>query len=477
MMTGVGIAVRGDGSGVKWGWNGVGQIIASWFIAPAIAGGFAAIVFLFTKFVVLRAKQPVKVGLMVSPLYFFIVSGVLTVSIIVKGSPSLKLTALSPGTTAGAVIGTAAVVALLSVLFWLPWVYCQVIRRDYTVRWYHFFLGPLLWRRQAPADALTSDKMVIQDYYEGHHGDTAPTTHEADANDTEAQHTGSSTDGVSEKDQIAVDSPDAPVAAPLANVEKSMEKKTFYEKIATALSQPSEKTLPDGRPIPPVYRTFDGCWLEPWNLYTIFRHNAFPWLWYTVTGGFRVDIHKMQMHASAKEQARLRGVHARAEHFDNEAEHLFSFLQVMTACTASFAHGANDVSNAVGPLAVVYEIWSTTGMFPGRNTPTPVWILAYGGAAIVIGLATYGWRLMSVLGNRLTLHSPSRGVSRSCLILLQGDTHHSSLSLPFFFSKFALVRDGIRSFNHSRACLLPRAARLYNTINYGRDCCCRSVQW
>jgi sodium-dependent phosphate transporter len=80
-------------------------------------------------------------------------------------------------------------------------------------------------------------------------------------------------------------------------------------------------------------------------------------------------------------------MHAAAKQYPNETEHLYSFLQVMTACTASFAHGANDVSNAIGPFAAIYEIWSTSAPV-GANTPVPVWMLAMGGAWIVIGLAT-----------------------------------------------------------------------------------------
>ncbi|KAK0529088.1 Na+/Pi symporter [Tilletia horrida] len=401
-LIGVGIALRGNGSGVKWGWNGVGQIFASWGVAPAVAGGFAAIVFLITKFAVLRARNPVKIGLILSPVYFFIVAGVLTTAIIVKGSPSLNLKNLPAGTTAGAVIGTAAVVSLLSVIFWLPWVYCQVVRGDYTIRWYHFFLGPLLWRRQAPADALTADS-AIPDYYEGHHDDDHVPATVANNDDVEVGEKSSEDIHASPLDathKLATNNDATPAAK---------EPKTALAEIEAAFSSKG-KTMPDGSPMPPTYRTYDGSWMEPWNIYTNVRYNLVPWIVYTLTAGIRTDIHKMQMHGSAKEIARLKAIHSHAAHYDNKTEHLFSFLQVLSASTASFAHGANDVSNAVAPFSVVYAIWSTEA-FPGKNAPTPVWILAFGGIMISIGLLTYGWRLMSVLGNRLTLHSPSRGFS------------------------------------------------------------------
>jgi sodium-dependent phosphate transporter len=79
----------------------------------------------------------------------------------------------------------------------------------------------------------------------------------------------------------------------------------------------------------------------------------------------------------------------------------------MTAATASVAHGANDVSNAMGPLSAIYQIWQANTT--AEDSDVPIWILVFGGAAISIGLWTYGYNLMRNLGNRITLHSPSCG--------------------------------------------------------------------
>ncbi len=68
------------------------------------------------------------------------------------------------------------------------------------------------------------------------------------------------------------------------------------------------------------------------------------------------------------------------------------------------------MGNAVGPYSAIYAVWST-GLPAGKESETPVWILVAGAAFLVIGLATYGYNIMSILGNRLTLHSPSRGYS------------------------------------------------------------------
>ena len=66
---------------------------------------------------------------------------------------------------AGAIVGTASVVALLAFLFWMPFVHARVVKKDYTLRWFHIFLGPALWFRQPPADAGTvAAPAAVSDY-------------------------------------------------------------------------------------------------------------------------------------------------------------------------------------------------------------------------------------------------------------------------------------------------------------------------
>jgi len=95
------------------------------------------------------------------------------------------------------------------------------------------------------------------------------------------------------------------------------------------------------------------------------------------------------------------------EDFDPKTEEMFSFLQVLTACLLSFAHGANDVANAIAPLSAVLSIYSNNGV--AEKSVVQKWVLALGGAGIVMGLALYGYKLIISLGYRMTKVSPSRG--------------------------------------------------------------------
>lgn len=86
---------------------------------------------------------------------------------------------------------------------------------------------------------------------------------------------------------------------------------------------------------------------------------------------------------------------------------LFSFLQVLTAVFGSFAHGGNDVSNAIGPLVALW-ITATTGS-AAQKAPVPILILVYGGVGISVGLWILGRRVMKTMGEDLTKITPSSG--------------------------------------------------------------------
>jgi PiT family inorganic phosphate transporter len=91
-------------------------------------------------------------------------------------------------------------------------------------------------------------------------------------------------------------------------------------------------------------------------------------------------------------------------------EGVFVVLVIITSCSVAFAHGANDVANAIGPLASVVEIVNNPGQLP-TSVGIPNWVLALGGGGIVLGLSTFGYRVMRTVGTDITDMTPSRGVA------------------------------------------------------------------
>ncbi len=94
------------------------------------------------------------------------------------------------------------------------------------------------------------------------------------------------------------------------------------------------------------------------------------------------------------------------QHFAT-VERVFGVLMVITACSMAFAHGSNDVANAIGPLAAVISV-SVTGVVGGQS-PIPFWVLLIGGVGIVVGLATFGRHVIATVGEKITHLTPSRG--------------------------------------------------------------------
>ena len=88
-------------------------------------------------------------------------------------------------------------------------------------------------------------------------------------------------------------------------------------------------------------------------------------------------------------------------------ERIFVFLQILTACFIAFAHGANDVANAIGPLSAAVQ--TVQDGIVATEATVPLWALLVGGVGIVIGLATYGWKVMETVGKKITELTPSRG--------------------------------------------------------------------
>ena len=113
------------------------------------------------------------------------------------------------------------------------------------------------------------------------------------------------------------------------------------------------------------------------------------------------------VHDVLDEEGDVHDIHEFSEKFDPMTEESFKYLQVFTAICDAFSHGANDVANSIGPFAAIWSIYNNTGI--QAKSAVPVWILCLGGFGIVIGLATYGYKIMCAIGVKMCRITPSRG--------------------------------------------------------------------
>lgn len=438
-VAGVGVATAGAAQ-VQWGWNGgkgLGAIFAGLGMAPAISAGFGASIFMLIKLVVHVRKNPVRWAVWTSPFFFLIAGTICTLSIVYKGSPNLGLNKKPAWFVASVTMGTGCGLALLSALFFVPFVHCKVLQKDYTLKWWQFVYGPLLFQRPTPPNAehaIVPNYAVVQD-------DDDETSPAANKNVTTAptSPTGSLAD---EKTTVIV--------APAHQEQQTL---TYKQLQAQGEARLHAKLLQNAGPIGWAMRTLRDNPMGAGQLYEL--HNIkmllrrLPAM--VVVGllyGLHYDIHAAQTGIQGTPEGdRMQRVYAAAEKYPNEVEHTYSFVQILTACTASFAHGANDIGNSVGPWAVIYSAWST-GEAAASKASVPVWQLATLSAVISLGLITYGYNIMkgefcrspapvhpssvfflaisplfmtnnmltlflspTVMGNKITYHSPSRGCS------------------------------------------------------------------
>jgi phosphate/sulfate permease len=346
------------------------------------------------------------------------------VLVIWKGASSkIKL---SDGGVAGVILGVAFGVGLLVCVFFLPYLYRKLVVGDWQLKWYHIPLGPLLLRRGEIPPLPANHDGGVKDYYAGHLTAEQLEAKRAAESRGDIEHTGKEM-AVSEanSDQISRDEPMA-AATPAA---------------------PPVQTIVGPRP--------EGKWYSATVLFWFLKKGFFH--------GIDKDVVDSQKKKSILSRD-LEAMHARASHFDNKAEYMYSFLQVLTAATASFSHGANDVSNAIGPFATIFQIWHEGTI--GKNTPVPTWILAFGGTGIVIGLWLYGYNIMRNLGNRITLHSPSRGFSMelgSAVTIIMATRLSKSKHLH------QVLHGALTYFN--------RASCLYDPMYHRCHRWCRSLLW
>ena len=107
------------------------------------------------------------------------------------------------------------------------------------------------------------------------------------------------------------------------------------------------------------------------------------------------------------ENSMIEDLHKNAIEYDPKVERACTWLQVITACFSAFTHGANDVANSIAPFATVYAIQTTAQISP--KSEIPIWMLAMGGIGIMVGLGTWGYKIIKRIGSELTKITPSRG--------------------------------------------------------------------
>ncbi|PVI05837.1 phosphate transporter [Periconia macrospinosa] len=415
-ITGVGIASVGA-SRVNWGWSGgqgLGAIFAGLVMAPVASGCFGAIIFSLIKFVVHVRENPVRWAVFTSPFFFLIACTISTLSIVYKGSPNLGLDKRPAWFIASVTLGVGFGMMFLSALFFVPYTYCKVINRDYTLRIWHIWKGPMLFYRPRPEDA---DMIVVPDYAVIQHAGDSSAGHDSGLRRLSVQEANDMTTETKRPNEATADNKGSSTDSEIEDQTPPVVTQQSYKKLLAEAREAHHAELRKKKgPLGWAMRSLHNNPMGEGAIYE--RHNLAAavkrvpaMVVVAALYGMSYDIHAAQVGVlGTPEGRRMDRVYSMAPKYSNEVEYLYSFVQVITACTASFAHGANDVGNAVGVWAAMYSAWRT-GKTVGSRAPVPLWQIAVVALTICFGFITYGYNIMRVMGNKLTYHSPSRGSS------------------------------------------------------------------
>uniref|UniRef100_A0A669D8U4 Phosphate transporter n=1 Tax=Oreochromis niloticus TaxID=8128 RepID=A0A669D8U4_ORENI len=347
---GFSMVARGH-QGVKW--MELLRIVASWFLSPVLSGIMSAILFYFVRKFILNKTNPVPNGLRALPIFYAITMGINLFSIMFTGAPLLGFDRVPWWGTLCISLGCAAVTALF---VWF--VVCPRLKKK--IQGLNGTVGP----------------MVITDPHSGR------------------SHT------------IHKDS----------GLYKDLLHKLHMAKVGECIGDSDTEERPIRR-----NNSYTSYTMAIYGIQGDVRYKDGD-------GGLqrrpRVDSYSSYSSAVSNRSAALDENVAQEAGTDlagtdleeDELEvdqpavsSLFQFLQILTACFGSFAHGGNDVSNAIGPLVALWLLYESGSVL--SSAPTPIWLLLYGGAGICIGLWVWGRRVIQTMGKDLTPITPSSGFS------------------------------------------------------------------
>ncbi|KAF2731900.1 phosphate transporter [Polyplosphaeria fusca] len=392
-LIGVGFAT---GAEIKWNWEtgSVSQVAASWGIAPFIAAAFSAMIFGVLKYSVLERSDSFKWAMRLIPFYMATTGAVLALFIVIEAPSAPSLEEFGAGKAAGIIIGVFFGCLAIAYIFFVPFFERKLVKQDPRVRIWHIVYGPYLRSDKAHLFWPGKGEQYVINYYEDAHGEVR-----AGAKDDEKRRN-SATQELHGKDTQNGNGPSTPPDSFQNGKENggvpsdpeaaaALERRALEDPSAVAPLTRKRQSEPYERFIGPVKHL---SWANPQKWWGYFKFGLLQ--------GVTRDVITHDSDA-------LRAIHARAKRYDVRVEHLWTYCQVVSAMMMSIAHGSNDVANAVGPWAAVYETYQTGAV--ATSSPTPVWFLVVAGLLLGLGFWFYGYHIMRALGNKITQMSPTRG--------------------------------------------------------------------
>lgn len=351
-------------------WKQLGYIVASWFASPVLSGGVSTLLFLFIFKVVLCKEHPLEPGLKLLPAFYGITIAINFFSVFYKGSELLHFNKIPLYGTFILTFGSAIIVALVVRFVVVPWQRKKI--QDHA---------RLMAKKKEEEGLIESDKNY-QDTLSAHSEEVAALRAHL--------HMKPAADPL--ETTVIVKGNGLPAGIRDSNIDALLVADVGHS--ATNISTKSTTLL-----INPENSKKEVFLVKESKAAN--GSNTSSNSGNTTGSSGSIDTVESLNDEERRELARNQIKDT------SETSSLFSFLQVLTAVFGSFAHGGNDVSNAIGPLVAIW-ITAISGE-TAQKAPVPVWILLLGGVGISVGLWVLGRRVMKTLGEDLTKITPSSG--------------------------------------------------------------------
>uniref|UniRef100_A0A8C1KQE6 Phosphate transporter n=1 Tax=Cyprinus carpio TaxID=7962 RepID=A0A8C1KQE6_CYPCA len=370
--------------GVRW--LELLRIVASWFLSPVLSGIMSAILFYFVRMFILQKKDPVPNGLRALPFFYSFTMGINLFSIMFTGAPMLGFDKLPWWGVLLISIGLALIIAFI---VWF--VVCPRLKKKIEYRSCNLILF-LAAPKTAHVQFTTGPAHIPSNGYSQYH-----TVHKDSGlykDLLHKLHLAKVGDCMGEGGDRPIRRNNSYTSYTMAIIGLHGDFKPKESEYRASEDGDKEKASAQER---------KRVRMDSYTSYcnAVAENGAPEGLGDGEVALEIADDDAGSSHSSLEED--------RADADRPEVSMLFQFLQILTACFGSFAHGGNDVSNAIGPLVALWLVYESGSVI--SHAPTPIWLLLYGGVGICVGLWVWGRRVIQTMGKDLTPITPSSGFS------------------------------------------------------------------